>query len=1051
MKYSKQKSVAVLALVLLLIFSVVVNAQKITVAGRVTNEKKQPILNAVVTNLSNQQFVTVSGSNGSYSIDAKVNDSLLFTAPDYLPFTVKVTAKRINVSLLPSESNMSDVVVVGYGAQRKADVTVSIEKVNMQDVNKAPVRSFDEALAGRVAGVQVTSSDGQPGAGTSIVVRGSNSITQDNSPLYIIDGFPIENPNNNVINPNDIESMEILKDASATAIYGSRGSNGVILITTKKGKEGPPVLNFNTSYASQKVLKTMKLMSPYEFVKYQIERDTSSTSITSPTYIYLTSPGRTLDYYKNSVEAVDWQDRILRVAPMYNVDFSLSGGSKNTKYLVSGSIVDQAGIIVGSAYKRYQGRVSLDQAVTPRLTVGLNTNYSLLQQSGFTISQTNSSATANVMYAVWGYRPFATSNDGTTNLLDDLLDPDVNFTVDYRINPYLNLVNTLNNRTSKNLVANSYAEYKFSDDLKLRASANMNSNLYLAERFNNSNTQYGNPVTQSSGVNGSFNYIDRLTWGQENVLTYNKRFNNKHNLTLVGVTSLQGATSKNYSASAIRIEQEGLGMSSLGTGVPQAINGGASIWSLASFAGRINYNYMYKYYFTGSMRADGSSRFAPGNRWGYFPAASFAWRFSQEPFFKKIGALSDGKLRLSYGVNGNNRLDDFAYMARMGMSIGVSYPINNVIYRGIVPTSLSNKDLRWETTHERNIGLDLGFFRNAITFTAELYSRRTNDLILRADLPTSYGYSSAFKNIGSVRNDGLELSITTKNISTEDFSWNTSFNISFNKNKVLSLAENQEAIMQSISWERSWRSVPAYMAKIGSPLGQIVGFIWDGVYKESDFYTNSQGKLVLKDDVTTNGNARESIRPGDIKYRDLNGDGVVNTNDYTVIGNGVPVHIGGFSNNFTYKGFDLNLFFQWSYGNDILNVNKLVLSGNALDKVMLNQFASYNDRWTPENPNSNMFRADKGFVGGGYSSMVIEDGSFLRFKTAALGYTLPANTVKFVKSLRVYVAAQNLYTWTKYSGMDPEVDAISSPLTPGFDWSTYPRARTVTIGLNLSL
>jgi hypothetical protein len=371
--------------------------------------------------------------------------------------------------------------------------------------------------------------------------------------------------------------------------------------------------------------------------------------------------------------------------------------------------------------------------------------------------------------------------------------------------------------------------------------------------------------------------------------------------------------------------------------------------------------------------------------------------------------------------------------------------------RGAVPTAFGNADLKWETTSEINIGLDLAFLKNKITFTAEAYRKKTKDLLLFATLPLSSGYSNAFKNIGSVQNEGLEFTLNTSNITRKNFSWITSFNIAFNKNKVLSLTANQESLTSSITWDNGYQSIPAYVAKLNNPVGLMFGYVWDGVYQSDDFYKNTAGAYVLKDNVPTNGNTRANIQPGDIKYKDLNGDGVVNSADYTIIGNGTPKYTGGFSNNFTYKGFDLNIFLQWSYGNDLLNTNRLVFDGNALSKTNLNQFSSYNRRWTPDNNTSNVFRTN-GFFGGGYSSYLVEDGSFLRLKTVALGYNIPEKLLRRakIKSFRIFAAAQNLVTWTNYSGMDPEVNTYNSALTPGFDWSAYPRARTITFGANIS-
>lgn len=1024
-------------------------AQVKTVTGVVKSNDDNPLGQTTVTIKGTKNSV-VCDNSGRYRIEVNGEKAVLvFSQVGFTTKEISVAGKTvIDVVLNGDATTLGDVVVVGYGTQRKKDVTVSIEKVNMKDLSKAPVRSFDEALAGRVAGVQVTSSDGQPGAESRIVVRGNNSITQSNSPLYIIDGFPVENPNNNAINPNDIESIEFLKDASATAIYGSRGANGVIVITTKKGKEGPPVVSFNSSYGIQNVVKTIEMMSPYEFVRQQIERD-PSTNLGNPTDLYLTNPGKTLDSY-NSLKGIDWQDLVLRQASMQNHSLSITGGNVNTKYAISGSVLDQDGIIINSNYSRYQGRIVLDQTINKRMKVGINANYSFLKQAGVAPSQSTNQGTANVMYGVWGQRPILPN--GGTDIIDQLFDPEVNTANDYRINPVINLNNAVRNNITKNLLVNAYAEYSILPDLKLKVTGGINNSILRNEVFNNSKTQFGNPVTTANGVNGSLTYTETNSWLNENILSWNKKFNKKNTLNLVGVFSLQRGKNKSFGSSANFIPNEVLGLSGLDEGTPVAISSSSSDWALTSFAGRASYNFDARYYLTASYRADGSSRFAPGKRWGFFPAASFAWRLSNEKFIKDLHIFSDAKLRIGYGSNGNNRVNDFAYLSTIGLPTGNAYTINNSIVRGSVPTSIGNPDLKWETTTETNIGLDLSILKNRISLTTELYSKKTKDLLLFASLPLSSGYSSAFKNIGSVQNRGLEFTLNTTNISKKSFSWTTSFNIGFNKNKVLALTEGQESLASALRWDNGWQSTPAYIAKLGQPLGLMYGYIWDGVYQYSDFYQNTSGAYVLKDDVATNGNVRGNIKPGDIKYKDINGDGVVNASDYTVIGNGIPKHSGGISNNFTYKNFDLNIFFQWSYGNDIQNANRIIFDGNGLNKGYLNQYASYVDRWSATNTSSKNYRTG-GFFGGGYSSRTVEDGSYLRLKTVSLGYNLPDKILKRIKikSCRIYASGQNLITWTNYSGIDPEVNTYNSALSPGFDYSAYPRAKTITFGLNLNL
>ena len=943
-------------------------------------------------------------------------------------------------------SSLNEVVVIGYGSVKKKDLTGSVSKVNLEELNKAPVRSFDEALAGRIAGVQVSSADGQPGASVTISIRGNNSLTQDNSPLYVIDGFPIENPNNNIINPADIETMEILKDASATAIYGARGANGVIIITTKKGKIGAPVITFDTYYGTQKDTKKMALMDPYNFIKYQSELNPTATANT-----FFTN-GKTLDSYKNA-KGIDWQGLLFRTAPIQNYNLSITGGTVATKYVISGSAISQQGTIINSGYTRYQGRIVLDQTINDKAKVGVNINYSNLVANGGSTTTTTAynGNSRGALYSVWGYRPI--SGDSTNfSLLNSLFDTSIVLTNDYRGNPIINLSNVLNKKTTNALVANVYADYAITPGLRLRITGGLNRTQLRTDAFYNLNTVQGNPLSPvgANGPNGSVIYANTNNWVNENTLTYNKQINQDNQVNLLAGATFQGTTYDSYGFAAIQVPNDQLGLSDLGEGIAQSVSSSGTSNTLASFLSRANYTYQSKYLFTASFRADGSSKFTSANRWSYFPSAAFAWKLSSEEFAKSWTWLSDAKLRTSYGVTGNNRVGDFVYQYTISSPVSAIYEFNNSPSRSSIPNALGNSNLKWETTHQADIGLDASFFNQRIDITTDYYNKNTKNLLLYAALPTSMGFSYDYKNIGQVQNRGFEFSINTINIKTANFSWLSSFNISFNQSKVIALTQNQETLLSSIGFDQNYTS-PLYMAKIGEPISQIIGYKWDGVYQLKDF-NQVAGKYVLKDNVPNNGNLRTTIQPGDIKYRDINGDGIVDNNDITVIGNPYPKHVGGFNNAFRYKGFDLSFFFQWSYGNDVVNLNKLIFDGNQLNIVNLNQFASFENRWSVNNQNTNINRTLGGGPKGVYSSRIVEDGSYLRFKTLQIGYNMPVNKLKRlgIKTLRFYASGQNLYTWTRYSGMDPEVSSYQTTLTPGSDYSSYPRSRTITIGINLS-
>jgi len=1004
---------------------------------------------------------TMTDLNGKYSIDVPDQESvLIFTYIGYLKQERQV-GKNTNLSVtLASESkSLNEVVVIGYGEVARRDLTGAVGSVKMNDLQKAPVRSFEEALAGRLAGVNVTSVDGQPGSDINITIRGNNSVTQDNSPLYVIDGFPIENPNSNNLDPNDIESIEVLKDASASAIYGARGANGVILITTKRGKKGATVVSYKGSYGMQEILNKIDVLGAYDFVKYQIDRygSTAYTGVANATNGWGTD--RTAEYYKG-IQGIDWQELLFRQSPMANHSLSISGGNENTRFSISGSNLKQEGVILNSGYDRTQGKFTLDQNVNKNIKVGITTNYSSLNAFGTIPSELSGSTnTSGLLYSVWGYRPVNQGN------IDDLLDDyddgtGVNAANDSRFNPVSTVMNQLRNRKTSELTSNGFAEYRFWDSFKLKVTAGFAQQTNRRETFNNSNTRSGSPLTIAgqNGVNGEINTYSRNSYLNENTLTYSKKFKNKHKIDALGGFTLQGTQNIITGVGANKIPNESLGLNGLDEGTPFSVNSSNTENTLASFLGRVNYNINSKYLFSTSFRADGSSKFAPGNRWGYFPTGSFAWQLGNEKFIKNIKAISSAKLRTSFGIVGNNRVSDFAYLSKLSAqpitsNVTPYYPFNNTLVNGIWASELGNPNLKWETTSQSDIGLEIGLFNERVSIEADVYSKVTTDLLLDAKLPPSMGYESAFKNIGKVSNKGIEFTINTVNIDKKDFNWNTNFNISFNRNKVLGLAENQSDLLTVVAWDNQgtikWRDIPLYIAQVGQPIAQFYGYNWLGNYQLSDFDEKIPGVYTIKSGVAT---YDSGVKPGNIKYEDLNKDGVIDNRDLTVIGDPNPDFIGGFSNNFRYKGFDLNVFLQFSYGNEVLNANRLQFEGGN-GQANQNQYSTVKNAWTLTNQNNEMFRVDGGQGPRAYSTRVVEDGSFLRLKTVSFGYNLPGRFLEKMnlKSFRLYMAAQNLHTWTNYTGLDPEVSARNSALTPAFDYSVYPRARTISFGLNVGL
>lgn len=1019
-----------------------------TVVGRVTDTTGSPLVGVTVL-VKGTQTGTATSADGNYSITTSGEQTLVFSYLGYTTVEEAVGQRTVlNVRLSEEAAAIGavEVVSVGYGTTTRRDLTGSVAKADMEDILKSNVTTFDQALAGRIAGVVATTGDGALGTEANIVIRGNNSLTQSSAPLYIIDGFPSESSFAAALNPNDIESMDVLKDASATAIYGARGANGVIVITTKRGKEGRPTVNFNASFTLSKIARKADLMKPYDFVKLQTELFTESELRNS----YFRD-GKTLEDYRDE-PGYDWQDKVYRPAFTQNYNISLSGGNKQTRYNVGFSALDQDGIILRSNFQRYQGKVNLTQDIGSKLRLNMSANYARAVTNGVTPTtpETTSSQSGWLIYSVWGYRPV---NPGAGNLEDDLTDQDAANSNDYRFNPVKTVKNEYRKTVVDYLNANGALTYTFIPGLQLRVSGGYTLNKRRREEFNGSETYTGYAGSPSGkGVNGGIYRTDQQTWLNENTLTWKKRLARDHNVELLGGVTFQGQKSAYDGVAATHITSEELGLAGLYTGKQQTVKPVYQDWTLMSMLVRANYNFRYKYYLTLSMRADGSSKFAAGNRWGYFPSVGASWNFNREKLFKDAFWLTNGKLRASWGVTGNNRTQTpYDHYQQITVSPGAGgsfdYVFNGERNPGYYISNMANEDLRWESTEQWNVGADLGLFEDRVKLTADWYLKNTRDLLLYAQLPASSGYTQAMMNVGRIRNRGFELSLETVNLRTRDFEWKTTFNIAFNRNRIAALNTGQRSLLSSVAWETTFNAQSPYISTVGRPTGMMYGYLYEGTYKEHEF-DPATGELLRDIPYLTTYN-RSAIRPGDPKYRDMNGDGAIDENDRTIIGSGQPLHTGGLGNNFSWKNFDLNVFFAWSYGNDILNANRLVFENGRVKQT--NQLASYAGRWSPENPHSDIPRANANGMQV-YSSRVVEDGSFLRLKNISLGYTLPTRLLRKagIGSMRVYIAADNIHTFTSYSGPDPEVSTRNSVLTPGFDWSAYPRSFGVTGGVNLT-
>lgn len=1082
-----RKIAILLGLFVAAVFSADLYAQKLTVKGKVSDSVGIPLIAVTVYEDGNTSNGTVTDFDGNYTITMPSSASVLvFSCLGYTE--VKETVgKRDVINVVLKEEQLAldaaEVVSVGYGTVARRDLTGSVSKVDMEELMKAPVTNFDQALTGKVAGVVVTTSDGAVGSDANITIRGNNSLTQSSAPLYIIDGFPTEASVATSISPSDIESIDILKDASATAIYGARGANGVIVITTKQGNEGKPKVNFSASWSGSSIANKVDLMDGYEFASLQHEMSSVFNNSSSYTrhadswesYMLKEYPDEKKFYELNAEEqalkmaayinqadqdaladykgkGVDYQDAIYRMAISQNYNLSLSGGNKEagTRYNVSFSATDQNGIIVNSNFQRYQGKLNFQQKIGKKVTLDLLANYSRSLTGGVTPTtpQQSSSASGWLLYSVWGYRPVSPMYLGDdADLGEESISAD-----DYRFNPALTVRNEYRKTIVDYLNANAGITWEIVEDLKLKVTGGYNMNKRRREEFNGRQTYTGYEGSPSGkGINGAIYWNDKVSWLNENTLTYTKRFARKHNFQFLAGFTMQGETFDYKGIVSEQMQTEDLGINGIYTGKYQNVTPWQYDWTMMSGLFRVNYNYRYKYYLTASMRADGSSKFPAGNRWGYFPSVGASWNFNREDALKDKPWLSNGKLRFSWGLTGNNRTTTpYDYYAQVNTLPGnvssYDYVYNGKIYPGYAPVNMANDDLRWETTEQWNVGLDISFFDSRIKFTGDWYLKDTRDLLLQATLPASSGYTSAMINVGSMRNQGVELSLDLVPIQTKELSWSLNFNIAFNRNTVTALTDNQLSLLSSVAWDNTFNSQYPYITQVGMPSGMMYGFIYEGTYKDADFVGDSN---VLKKGVPYMSSLKDKTMRGDAKYRDLNTDGVINDHDRTIIGCGQPLHTGGFGTSVNFHGFDLNASFTWSYGNDIINANRLIFETGS--KQGLNMFASYKDHWTTENRDSDIPRINANGTNV-YSSRVVEDGSFLRLQSLSIGYTFPRRILRRMHfdAMRVYLSGDNLFVLTAYSGPDPEVSTRNSVLTPGFDWSAYPRSRGCTLGVSLT-
>jgi TonB-linked SusC/RagA family outer membrane protein len=975
--------------------------QSIQVAGKVVDPKGLPLPGvSVVEKGTNNGMVT--DANGNFKLSVTNQSSVLvFRFVGYLSQEVVVgTQTSLSITLTEDQRSLNEVVVVGYGTQKKRDLTGSIVSVGSKDIANQPVPDAGQAIEGKAAGVQVITS-GAPGANSSIQIRGLGSIN-DSSPLLVIDGVPTPSGINylNTINPNDIATIDVLKDASSAAIYGSQGANGVILVTTKKGSSGQNRLNVDVFAGIQSVAHKLNMLDASQFALLNNEELANANQAVNPAYANPASLGA----------GTNWLNAILRNAPIQSYSLSYSGGTEKSDYYVSGGVLDQQGVVIGSKYRRYNVQFNSNQKVLSWLKTGntLALSHDEKPSGGGSVS---GALASNPVLPVYNADGSYSGPVGQSQWYGSQTNP-------------VGLYNLVQNNTNGyNVIGSVYGEATIIPGLTFRTTPGLTATFYDSRTWAPQNNLQPSPQTLSY-LGESYN--KSITYNWDNYLTYDKRFGKDHHLTVLAGTSAEANTyntiNGNISGFASDVTQQ------LNNGTVQPNIGGTSNqWSLFSLMGRVNYSYKDRYLLTGTVRRDGSSRFGENKKYGTFPSASFAWRVSEEPFFKNISFFDDLKIRAGYGTTGNqNGIGNYSFASGLTSAV---YVFNGNVVPIEIAQSAANPNLSWETIKSTNVGIDATFLHQRINLTVDAYIKNTTGMLVPYTLPISTGYTiSPPINAGKVQNKGIEVTINSRNL-VGPFAWSSNFNISFNRNKILSLDQNSQLFPQGSSI-----GLNGYLAinRVGNPINSFYGYVTQGIFQTPY-------------DVTAHA-TQTGAAPGDIRFKDLNNDGVINDQDRTLIGNPNPKFIYALSNTFSYKNVDLSVVLQGTYGNDIFNANNILLESMSGAN---NQITNVLSRWEGPGTSNTTPRAVFGDPNGNSqnSNRYIENGSYLRIRNVTLGYTLPkalAQQIKF-SSIRVYVAGQNLYTFTKYTGVDPEVGLT------GIDNNVYPVVRTISFGVNLSL
>lgn len=1004
-----KKTSPLFRILLFILVPLFANAQSLVpvISGKVVDEKGQVLPGATVA-VKGTAKGTVTNNAGQFTLkDISDNAFLVISFQGYENTTVGIRGQSaITVTLKSDVSKLGDVVVVGYGSQKKIASTGSIASVKGADITQTPVTNVAQGLAARVPGVQITQNSAAPGGNISVRIRGTNSINGSSEPLYIIDGIQISNSGGvgdvsplSTINPNDIESVEILKDASSTAIYGARGANGVVLITTKRGKSGATRVQLDMYKGVQDITRQLSMLNAAQFA--QLENDIYNSQI----YPDVASLG----------EGTNWQDIVYRKAYLQNYQASVSGGSDKTQFSLSGNYFNQEGIIISSDFKRYSLRSTLDHTISQHFKVGtsIQTSYTVNNNIPTGVNSIDGPlVTQSIVGATLGAPPtlMPYKEDGSVYPFAD------QFNSRYReiANP-VGLSQIINRNTIRRTLANVYAEAKVLSGLNYRASFN-------ADIGNTLNDYYsplyilGKAEVNANSGNASKGNVNVTNWLHESVITYNKSVGD-HSFKFTGVYAIQSNMYSDNYINANGFPNDATKNEAVQLAVNRTVSSYRSKESLNSYMGRVNYGYANKYFLDITARYDGASKFGENHKWGFFPAVAGAWRIIEEPFLKGNRLFSDLKLRGSYGRTGNaGAISPYQSLALEGS--GSNYQFNHIYTVGISPSGIPNADLRWEKSTQGNIGVDIGLFDDRLSIVADLYHKRTKDLLFVKNLPLSSGYTSITGNFASIRNKGLEVAANAR-LLTGKLQWNLNVNFTVNRNELLSLEGGVNEYVLS----------PYSVLRVGQPLGIFKTYVFDGIYQKDEPILPGSGG-----------------RTGGVKVADLNNDGQITGNDQTITGNANPSFIFGISSNISYRNFDLSVFMSGVQGNKVFNLSRYTFENGLGGRNVL---AGLVDRWSPDNPGNEYA---SGFQGGRLpvSDRFIEDGSYIRMKNITLGYRLPS--IKNVTNARIYISSNNLFTITKYSGYDPEVNSFGGSNTLiGVDNLVYPMARSFLVGLQVGL